>query len=222
MEGVGKTSVALVDDHHIMRSGLKLFIDYLPGFEVVGEAADGDEVMDLLAHRTVDILVTDVSMKRLSGLDIIGRVKTRYPGIHIIVLSMHNDRHTVSKAFEEDASAYVVKYSTESEMQQALQAVAEGRRYVSPEVAGELFNEMVTAPEEQPSSGESLTDRQQEILKMVALGKGSKEIAYELGVSVKTVESHRSQIMERLAIRDVPTLVRYAIRKGLIDLDEGF
>jgi len=222
MDGMEKKTVALIDDHHIMRSGLKLFIDYLPGFEVVGEASDGDEVMDLLERCHVDILVTDVSMKRLSGLDIIDRVKAQYPDTDVVVLSMHNDRFTVRKAFEQGASAYVVKYSTESEMQQALQAVAEGRRYVSPEVAGELFSEMVTAPEEKPAPGESLTDRQQEILKMVALGKGSKEIAYELGVSVKTVESHRSQIMERLAIRDVPTLVRYAIRKGLIDLDEGF
>lgn len=211
-----KTKVALVDDHHLVRAGLKLFIDYMPAFEVVGEAADGDEILQLLSERPVDILITDMSMRRVSGLEVIPLVKKHFPQIRIIALSMHCDRQTVSRALELGASGYVVKDSQESELQQALEAVSSGRRYVSPEVAGDLF----AAPE--PEIGPILTERQREILKMVALGRGSKEIAYHLGVSVKTVESHRAQIMERLAIRDVPTLVRYAIRNGIIDLDEGF
>ena len=215
-----KKTLVLVDDHHLVRAGLKLFIDYLPGYEVVGEASDGDEVMPLLAQRRPDILVTDISMRRVSAWQVLPQVRRQFPEVKVVVLSMHSDRETVRRALEEGALGYVVKDSTEQELQQALDTVGVGRRYVSPEVAGELFDELFTTAED--NTGPTLTERQREILRMVALGKGTKEIAFELGLSSKTVESHRAQMMERLAIRDIPTLVRYAIRNRIIDLDEGF
>ncbi|WP_372981796.1 response regulator [Marinobacter sediminum] len=210
-----KRKVVLVDDHHLIRAGLRHFIEYLPSYEVVGEGSDGDQIIPLLTESEPDILITDISMGRTSGLDALPEVKARFPHLKIIVLSMHGTKAIVVKALQAGASGYLVKESAESELELALDSVSAGQRYLSPQVAGEVFEDLFAQDEEA-----RLTGRQREILRLIALGRSVKEIAYDLNVSNKTVEAHKAQLMERLQIRDIPNLVRYAIRAGIIDLDE--
>ncbi len=213
-----KKRVVLVDDHHIVRAGIRYFVERLSDYEVVAEGRDGEDVLPLVEEHQPDVLITDISMRRMSGLEALPEVKKQFPETAVIVLSMHNGKQVVRSAMEAGAQGYLVKDAAESEMELALDTVTGGVRYLSPQVSASLLDEVFSPPD--PASEPSLTARQREILRLIALGRNTKQIAYELGVSNKTVESHRSQLMERLDIRDVASLVRYAIRNGIIDLDE--
>ncbi|WP_404362648.1 response regulator [Marinobacter sp.] len=215
--------IVLIDDHHLVRAGLRSLIECIPGYEVVAEGSDGSEAMALLEREDPDILMTDIAMPRVSGLDILPEVRERFPDLPVIVLSMHASKEIVISALKAGASGYLVKDAAEAELELALNAVVEGHQYLSPRVSKEVFDAMMArrAGEASVSEKSTLTQRQLEILRLIALGKSAKEIAYDLGVSSKTVESHRTQLMERLEIRDIPTLVRYAIREGIISLNEN-
>jgi DNA-binding NarL/FixJ family response regulator len=208
--------VVLVDDHELVRAGIRsLLVE--AGYEVVAEGSDGDQVEELIARYEPDVLLLDLTMRRCSGLEALTRVRSRWPELPVILLSMHDTRDYVIKAMQMGASGYLLKDAAVIELQLALQAVIEGHRYLSPRVAGQVID---AAAGQNEAPLEQLTNRQQEVLYWLAKGKSNKEIAFILNLSVKTVDTHRAQIMDRLGIRDLAGLVLYALRRGIIKLDE--
>lgn len=210
--------VVLVDDHTLVRAGLRALIDDLAGFEVVGEGSDGEQALPLVQAQRADVLVMDISMPQLSGIDALLRVRAELPQLPVIMLSMHATRDYVLRAIRAGASAYLLKESAENELELALNTVLSGQRYLSPKISGAVIDSLLQ--NDNATNDVPLTARQREVLRLLALGRGTKEIAFELQLSGKTVESHRAQIMERLSIRDVAGLVVYAIQHGIIALDE--
>ncbi len=209
--------VVLVDDHELVRAGIRsLLIE--AGYEVVAEGSDGDQVEVLVERHQPDVLLLDLTMRRCSGLEALTTVRSRWPVLPVILLSMHDTRDYVLKAMQMGASGYLLKDAAVIELQLALQSVLGGHRYLSPRVAGQVIDAASGRNGEDPL--ELLTSRQQEVLYWLAKGKSNKEVAFILNLSVKTVDTHRAQIMERLAIRDLAGLVMYALRRGIIKLDE--
>ena len=190
--------VVIVDDHALFRAGLRALLREMPGVQIIAEAADGDEAVALVQKHRPDVVVMDISMKRVNGLDATARIKAGAPATRVIVLSMHD---------------------TEEYVAQALRAVMRDQTYLSPRVSRPLVDAYVGRAAAGGSAVPTLTQRQREILRLIAEGHSTKRIAEKLSVSVKTIDAHRAQIMERLQIRDVPGLVRYAIRNGLVGLD---
>jgi len=214
-----RKKVVLVDDHHLVRAGLRALLDDLGDYEVVAEGADGNEVIELIEQTCPDVVVLDIAMKHKSGLDALTDVKALHPELPVILLTMHNTSDYLQTAIERGAHAYLLKDSAEVELELALEAVLRNEVYISPKLSEQILETISPTKQQvvlQPAK--LLTPRQTEILKMLADGKGTKEIAYDLGLSVKTIESHRSQIMERLQIRDLASLVRYAIKSGITTL----
>lgn len=209
--------VLLIDDHTLVRAGLRSLIDELPGFAVVAEGADGDQAVDLVESSQPDVVIMDISMQRVSGLDALLLLRARWPTLPVIILSMHAARDLVMRAIRGGVSAYLPKEAAETELELALTAVLAGQQYLSPAISGAVIDSLLQRPP--AAETEVLTVRQREVLRLLALGRNTKEVAYELSLSVKTVESHRAQIMERLAIRDLASLVVYAIRQGIIQLE---
>ena len=190
--------VVIVDDHALFRAGLRALLREMPGVQIIAEAADGDEAVALVQKHRPDVVVMDISMKRVNGLDATARIKAGAPATRVIVLSMHD---------------------TEEYVAQAMRAVMRDQTYLSPRVSRPLVDAYVGRAAAGGSAVPTLTQRQREILRLIAEGHSTKRIAEKLSVSVKTIDAHRAQIMERLQIRDVPGLVRYAIRNGLVGLD---
>lgn len=219
--------VVLVDDHHLVRAGIRLLLEDIDGYQVVAEGDDGSIAEELLNLHHPDILIMDIAMKTMSGLEALKIIKQSHPKVKVMLLSMHATSDYLQQAFELGAQAYLLKDSAEVELELALKAVSAGERYVSPKLSEKLLDSIANPqqPEQEDEGIETdavvpLTPRQRQILILIARGKGTKEIAYDLKVSSKTVESHRAQIMERLGIRDVASLVRYAIRKGLVSVHD--
>ncbi len=215
--------IVLIDDHHLVRAGLRSLLADTPGYEVVAEGADGSEAVALIKEYNPDVVITDIAMKKKTGLQALAEIKKVAPSLPVILLSMHASKDYLQEAFEKGAQAYLLKDSAEIELELALEAVFKGERYVSPKLS-EAMLEALSQTDNTDNSTKTaqspLTERQIEILRLIALGKGTKEIAFDLFLSAKTIESHRSQIMERLGIRDVASLVRYAIKNNIIDLHE--
>lgn len=217
-----KKRVLLADDHQLVRAGLRALIDSLPGFEVVGEAGDGREVLRLVRDDGIDVIVMDLSMPGLNGLDATARIAKDHPEIGIVILSMHTSENYVLDALRAGARGYVIKDSAPEELERALRAVAGGQRYLSPSITHFLLDDyqrLVRGGQEPQAGTDLLTARQREILQLIAEGHSTREIAERLSISIKTVETHRAQIMQRLNVRDVASLTRYAIRLGLITPD---
>ena len=212
--------ILLADDHALFRAGMRSLLQVLPDVEVVAEASNGREAVELARQHHPDLVVMDISMKELNGLDATLRIKTEHPGIQVIILTMHDSEDFVARALRAGASGYLLKDSAEPELQLALNAVMRGETYLSPRISKPVVNAFIGHTDASPSCDSQLTARQREILQLLAEGHGTKEAAYRLGVSIKTIESHRAQIMKRLDIWDVPGLVRYAIRNGLVSPDK--
>jgi DNA-binding NarL/FixJ family response regulator len=212
--------ILLADDHALFRAGLRSLLHVLPNVEIVAEAGNGREAVELARQHHPDLVVMDISMKELNGLDATLRIKTENPGIQVIILSMHDSEDFVARALRAGASGYLLKDSAEPELELALNAVMRGGTYLSPRVSKHVVDAFVERADASSSLDSQLTARQREILQLLAEGHSTKEAAYRLGVSIKTVESHRAQIMKRLDIWDVPGLVRYAIRTGLVSPDK--
>jgi DNA-binding NarL/FixJ family response regulator len=212
--------ILLADDHALFRAGMRSLLHVLPNLEIVAEAGNGREAVELAKQFHPDLVVMDISMKELNGLDATLRIKTENPGIRVIILSMHDSEDFVARAFRAGASGYLLKDSAEPELGLAFNAVMRGETYLSPGISKPVVNAFVGHADAFPSLDSQLTARQREILQLLAEGHITKEVAYRLGVSIKTVESHRAQIMKRLDIWDVPGLVRYAIRSGLVSPDK--
>lgn len=213
-----KKRVVLIDDHTLVRAGLRALIDDVPGYAVVGEGNAGEQALPLLAMHAADVLVMDISMPGMSGIDALLQIRAHTPQMPVIILSMHATRDYVLRAIRAGASAYLLKEAAENELELALNAVLQGQQYLSPKISGAVIDSLLQG--NTAGADDALTVRQREVLRLLALGRGTKEIAFELELSAKTVESHRAQIMERLSIRDVAGLVVYAIQNGIISLEE--
>lgn len=209
--------VLLADDHHLVRAGIRTLLESLDEVEVVAEAGDGAEVVDLVREHAPDIALLDIEMPTVSGLDIAETLSRDHPSVAVIILSMHAYEEFVLKALRAGARGYLVKDAATGELEIAINAVSRGETFLSPRVSRQVIVEYLARGKYHSAGHGELTPRQTEVLKLIAEGKSNKEVAAALNVSIKTVETHRAQIMERLDIHDLPGLVRYAIRTGLIE-----
>jgi DNA-binding NarL/FixJ family response regulator len=213
-----RVRVVLVDDHGLVRAGLRSLLESLPDVDVVGEAADGATALTTIESAKPDVVLMDISMPGLDGLEATRRAAKMDPRPRILVLSMHDERAYVREALAAGADGYLVKAAEREELALALAALARGQAWLSPPAAKVLIEELLDRPmrSEGPVATQDLTPRQLEVLKLIAAGQSTKQIARRLGLSVKTIETHRGQIMARLDIRHVAGLVRYALRMGLV------
>jgi DNA-binding NarL/FixJ family response regulator len=211
--------IVLADDHHLVRKGIRALLEALPDVEVVGEAGDGRTAMELIEKRRPDVAVLDITMPGLNGLEVAARAAKEVPGTKVLLLSMHAGEAYVAQALRAGVAGYLLKDAADDELALALKAVARGDVYLSPQISRQVVERLARAADSEPDPLSGLTSRQREILQLVAEGNSSKQVAAELGISVKTVEAHRTQIMERIGVRDVTGLVRFAIRVGLISPD---
>jgi len=206
----------LADDHTLVRAGIRGLLRGLPGVEVVGEAEDGHEALRLAEALRPDVVLLDIGMPGLNGLEVAGRLAALDPSIRVLILSMHTSEEYVLRALRAGCAGYLLKRSAVSELEVAVRAVARGETYLSPAVSKQVVDDYVGRTGGATDPIDALTPRQREILQLVAEGNTSKEIAERLGLSFKTVEAHRAQIMERLGVRDLAGLVRFAVRVGLV------
>jgi DNA-binding NarL/FixJ family response regulator len=210
--------ILLADDHTLVRAGIRALLEQLDGVQVVAEADNGDDALRLVEEQRPDIALLDIAMSGVSGLDVAQRVAECFPGVRVIILSMHSSEEYVWRALNAGAAGYLLKDSATAELELAVRAIAQGQTYLSPAVSKYVIADYVrrVGGGLERGSLNQLTPRQREVLQLVAEGCTTQDIAHRLGISVKTVESHRAQIMDRLDIHDIAGLVRYAIRNGLI------
>ncbi len=213
--------VALIDDHGLVRAGLRALVQDQPGYEVVAEGADGSEVHGILSRLKPDILLLDISMKHMSGLDALRQWRTEFPQVQMLILSMHTTPDYVLQALRLGASGYLLKDAAAQELELALRALSRNESYLSPGIAQTVIQSAVIegGQRAEPAAAQ-LTPRQVEILRLIVRGVSTRDIASGLGLSVKTVDAHRAQIMDRLKLRDVPSLVLYALRNGLVSAED--
>ncbi len=214
----GIIRVVLADDHALVRAGMRSLLGTMAQVQVVGEASSGEEALALAEREHPDVVLMDIAMKGITGLVAAARMRESHPAVRVVILSMHAGEEYVLQALRAGAVGYLLKDAATGELELALRSVMRGESWFSPAVSRQVVEGYV-----QRVGGEAtadvLTARQREVLKLVAGGKSTKEIAFDLNLSVKTVETHRAQIMERLGIRDVAGLVRYALRTGLVPPD---
>jgi DNA-binding NarL/FixJ family response regulator len=211
----------LGDDHEIFRQGLRGMLEHNPNMVVVGEAADGRAVVEAALQLKPDVVVMDIGMPNLNGVDATRQVTTQLPQTSVVALSMHTDQRFVVEIFKAGAKGYVVKDSAFHELAAAIRAVISNRVYLSPRISGEVLGEIVAdAQLDKPSAFSQLSLRQREVLQLIAEGHTSKEIAFKLDLCIKTVETHRSRLMATLDLYTVADLTRYAIREGVTMLDK--
>nr|WP_207201274.1 response regulator transcription factor [Pseudomonas sp. TH04] len=213
----------MVDDHALIRAGVRALIQDMPGYTVVGEASDGAQLLEKFSALQPDIVLLDLSMKYTGGLDALQQLKATYPKSKVLILSMHTDPELIMRALESGAHGYLLKDTTANELEHALMALRNNERYLSPAIAHTVINQALIrsqGPIGAVADTHNLTARQLEILRLIVRGKSTREIAQGLGLSIKTVEAHRSQIMKRLQIFDVAGLVLFAVREQIISLDD--
>ena len=202
--------IVLADDHDLVRSGIKALLSMVEGVEVIAEARNGQELIALVDDLMPDVVMTDISMPVMDGITAIAQIHAKHPQVRMLVLSMYDTVDFVKRAVANGACGYLMKDAPPFELEQSVRSVMATGSYFSPSIAQRLLQ-----PSE-PTVDDELTHRQVEILRLIAQGRASKEIAYELGLSPKTVDVHRARIMERLHINDIASLTLYAVRKGLI------
>lgn len=210
--------VLLADDHNLIRAGLRLVVSQQPDFAVAGEAENGRQAVALAEQLKPDVVVMDIKMPDLNGIEACHQIRDALPDTQVVMLSMHSDEAYVLRALKAGARAYLLKDSAEADLARAIRAAADGKSFFSPAVGKVLLEDYMrklqrTGAED---SYELLSPRERETLQLVAEGKSSKEIANLLNLSVYTVETHRAKLMEKLNLRNVPELILYAVRKGII------
>jgi DNA-binding NarL/FixJ family response regulator len=210
--------ILLADDHTVMRSGLRLLLERQPNFQVVGEAADGRQAVELAASEKPDVVVMDIAMPHLNGVEAARQIANRSPHTAIAILSMHSDESYVIRSLKAGARAYLLKDSAEADLIAAIHAITEGKSFFSPAVRQMLKEDYMhqLAGVGAEDSYELLTTREREVLQLVAEGKSNKEVANLLNLSLYTVETHRTHILQKLNLHSVPELILYAVRKGII------
>jgi two-component system response regulator NreC len=213
-----KLRILLADDHTVMRSGLRLLLERQPDFEVVGEASDGREAVTLTDNENPDVVVMDIAMPNLNGIEATSQIVRRHPETSVVILSMHSDESYVMRALKAGARAYLLKDSAEEDLVKSIWAVSEGKSFFSPAISRVLAEDYVRHLERKgvEDSYELLTAREREILQLLAEGKSNKDVANLLNLSLYTVETHRSNILEKLNLHTIPEMILYAVRKGII------
>jgi DNA-binding NarL/FixJ family response regulator len=210
---MARIRILLVDDHQLVRAGLRSLVDKFSDCEVIAEAGNGNEALELARKLKPDVMMLDIAMAGLNGLEVTAALTKELPAIKILILSMHTGEEYVMQALKSGAVGYLLKDSATMELALALQAVGRGDTYLSPAVSKHLVQNLSRSNQ---AHSDNLTPRQREILQLIAEGKSTKEIAFFLNLSAKTVEAHRAQLMERLGIYDVAGLVRHAMKIGIV------
>ena len=211
--------IVLADDHVLLRQGLKRIIDEMAGMEVIGEAGDGLELLSLLKKRTPHMVVLDISMPNLRGLEAIHEIKNAHPEVKILVLTMHKDKEYIHQAVSAGADGYLLKEDADNELFSAIEKIRMGKMYLSPILSEDLVGEWaeIRRGVRVPSlEFEPLTTREREVIKLIAEGKSSKEIAELLFISARTVERHRANLMSKLKLKNTADMVKYAIQKKYV------
>ena len=211
--------IIIADDHVLFRQGLKSLLAGRSDLEVIGEASDGLQLLDLLDRSLPDIILLDISMPNLRGIEAIHEIKKAHPHVKILILTMHNDKQYLEQAISAGARGYLLKEDADTELFSAIEKVRRGRIYVSPNLLEELTDDWVLTLRGEPNVSlevEHLTIREKEVLKLIAEGKGSKEIAGLLFISTRTVERHRANIMQKLGAKKTADLVKHAVQKGYV------
>jgi len=214
--------VLLAEDHTIVRKGLRSLLDAEAGMEVIGEAANGREAVDKVQQLLPDVVVMDIAMPGLNGLEATRQIKKRFPEVKVVILTVHTNEEYIRQILRAGASGYLVKQAAPRELIAAIRAAQRGDSYLSPSVSRKVVAQYVQragAVAEQDSY-EKLTNREREVLQLIAEGNSTREIADVLHISVKTAESHRAHLMDKLDIHTTAELTRYAIRKGVTSLDQ--
>jgi DNA-binding NarL/FixJ family response regulator len=211
--------ITLADDHVLLRQGLRRIVEESPELEVVGEAGDGMELIQLLNRSVPDMVVLDISMPKLRGIEAICEIKSRHPHVKVLILTMHRDKEYLYQSLASGADGYLVKEDADTELFSAIKKIREGVFYASPSLSQELnaYRKLEVRGETgSPHIGECLSTREREVLKLIAEGKSSREAAEILYISVRTVDHHRANIMDKLKIKKTADLVKYAIQKGYV------
>ncbi len=212
--------VLLADDHKIVREGLRSLLEKEPDIDVVAMADNGKTARQLAGEHRPNVAVIDIAMPEMNGIEAIRRISGANPGIRILALSMHSARRFVVEALSAGANGYILKDCASEELVRAIRVVADNETYLSPKISGLIVKDYVKRlPESKSPEKALLSNREREVLQLIAEGQCTKEIAFSLGLSVKTVETHRQQIMKKLDLHSVAVLTRYAIREGITPLD---
>jgi len=212
--------IVLADDHKILRDGLRSLLEQHPDMQVIAEADNGRATVKLAQELKPDVVVMDIGMPDLNGIDATKQIVTKAPGVKVIALSMHSDKRFVQGMLAAGASGYMLKDSAFEELARAIHVVVANQTYLSPEVAGVVVESMVSKTARRPGRlPANLTDREREVLQLMSEGKSTKQIAATLDVSIKTIETHRSRIMDKVGIHSVAELTKFAIREGLTSVE---
>ncbi|CAN5751865.1 response regulator transcription factor [soil metagenome] len=211
--------LVIADNHTLVRAGFRSLVEELDGIEVIGEAENGRDVLQLIETLKPQIVLMDIAMPEMNGLEATARIAREFPQVRVLILSMHANEEYVYQALRSGASGYLLKDSGTEELELALRAIARGETYLCPAVSKYVVSDYVRRLSEDQTPLDQITPRQREILQLIAEGKSTKVIAELLYISTKTVETHRTQLMNRLDIHDIAGLVRYAIRIGLVVLE---
>jgi two-component system response regulator NreC len=216
-----KIKVVVADDHTILRQGIKALLDNQEGIEVVGEAKDGREAIKTIEELLPDVILMDIAMPGLNGLEATRRIKKKFPKVKVVVLTMHANEEYIFQILNAGADGYLVKEAAFQDLISAINAVHRGEAFMSPSISKKVMTDYIQRAQGEEKVGfDTLTTREREILQLVAEGNSNKKIAEALFISPKTVETHRAHIMDKLNIHDRAGLIKYAIRKGMINLDK--
>ena len=209
----------LVDDHTLVRAGIRALLREIDGIEIVAETDNGRDAVALARELAPELVIMDISMKALNGIDATAQIRAISPGIHVLILSMHTTEDFVRRALKAGAAGYLVKDSAPLELRMAIEAILRDETYLSSRISKGLVSGLLEGRDGEDTTFDSLSPRQREVLQLIAEGLSTKEIAFTLQVSGKTVETHRAALMERLGIRDVAGLVIYAVRHRLVNIE---
>jgi DNA-binding NarL/FixJ family response regulator len=211
-----RTRLLLAVDNRLVRAGFRALLERIPWIEVVAEAGNGREALDLIAAHRLEVVLVGMALRGLNGVEVAARVNKRFPEVKTIILSMYANKEYVANALRAGASAYLIKDAAIVELELAIKAALQGTIYLSSGISKRAVDDYLRRPDKVAGPFGSLTARQREVLQLVAEGNNTKATASALGISIKTVEAHRKQLMDRLGIHDIAGLVRYAMRFGLI------
>ncbi|MDQ5847305.1 MAG: response regulator transcription factor [Acidobacteriota bacterium] len=213
------TRVLLADDHALVRAGIRALLERFEQVEVIAEAGDGPRALELIEQLRPDVVLLDLTMPGIGGFQVLKEATNRFPEVHIIVLTVHEGEEYAFHALQAGAAGYLPKSAASAELKLAIEHVITGKKYLSPSIEQRASLDLGDTSPRHPALAE-LTPRQREVLTLIAEGRSTKDIARALSISVKTVETHRAQLMDRLNIHDIASLVRYAIKIGLVSLEE--
>jgi len=218
---MGKIKVLVADDHTILRQGIKALLDNQEGIEVIGEAKDGREALAIIEETLPDVILMDIAMPGLNGLEATRRIKKKFPRMKVLVLTMYTNEEYIFQILNAGANGYLVKETAFQDLISAIKAVYKNEAFMSPSISKKVINSYIKkAQDDEEQTCEILTTREREILQLIAEGHSSKKIAELLFISPKTVETHRTHIMDKLNIHNRTGLIKYAIRKGMVDVDK--